>query len=541
MNRKRVSIFIFAGACLSLLGCNTSQSTVAVFQPPSTKPNVVIIFADDLGFSDLGCYGGEIKTPNLDYLAGNGLLWTQFYNTARCWPSRAALMSGYYAQQVNRDRLPASKGRNGDRPSWAPLLPQYLAKYGYRSYHSGKWHIDSTPMKTGFDHSYRSDDHDRHFAPKNHSLDDKKLPAVTAEEDHYSTTAITTQAMSFLDDHAVNHGDQPFFLYLAYISPHFPLMAPAEDIAKYEGKYKVGWDIMRAVRTKRVAAMGIITSDLSRAERDLGPPYHFPDALEALGDGEVNRPAPWVTLTDEQKEFQANKMEVHAAMVDRIDQEVGRVIEQLRAMGKLEDTLIMFLSDNGASAEIMVRGDGHDPQASPGSTASYLSLGPGWSTLCNTPLRRHKTWVHEGGIATPMIAHWPRGIRRGGLVRQPGHIIDILPTIMDLAGDGDFRQDATTLPGRENAPPFPGQSLVHQLNNAPDEPRTLWWCHEGHRALRIGDWKLVASRDDPWELYDLSKDRCETNDLADRHPARVATMEKIWQDYADSFEKQLAE
>jgi arylsulfatase A-like enzyme len=246
----------------------------------------------------------------------------------------------------------------------------------------------------------------------------------------------------------------------------------------------------------------------------------------------VNRPLPWNELTEVQREFQAAKMAVHAAMVDRIDREVGRVIDQLEAMGALDNTLILFASDNGASAEIMVRGDGHDPQAPPGSAASYLCLGPGWSSSSNTPLRRHKVWVHEGGCSTPMIMHWPRGIAaRGELRRYPAHLIDVAPTLLELAGG----KPAT--PARsETAPAPPGRSLVSVLTRD-EATRTepLWWLHEGNRAIRVGDWKLVMARDEDWQLYDLSCDRGETNNLADQYPDKARQLAQQWQQMADQF------
>jgi len=503
------------------------QTTLAAPQ----QPNIVILLADDLGYSDLGCYGGEIRTPNLDALAANGVRFTSFYNTARCWPTRAALLTGYYAQQVRRDNLPG-RGGKGSRPAWAPLLPVMLQPLGYRSYHSGKWHVDGRPTQNGFDHSYSLNGHDRYFHPKNHTLDDKPLPPVERDADYYATTAIADHAIDCLKDHAAKHADQPFFSYVAFIAPHFPLHAPAADIARYDGKYDAGWEAARAARWQRIQKLGLVSGELSDPERDLGPPYHFPKALKALGPGEVNRPLPWADLTPEQQRFQANKMEVHAAMVDRMDQEIGRIVEQLRAMNALDNTLILFLSDNGASAEIMVRGNGHDPSAAPGSADSYLCLGPGFSTVANTPFRRHKTWVHEGGIATPLIAHWPSGITdRGKLRRQVGHVSDIVPTVLAMAGaqrPGDVS---------EGAPASPGVSLVPALKgDAALERESLWWLHDGHRALRLGDWKIVSAKpDNVWHLYNLADDPCETNDLAAKHPEKVNAMAKQWQAMTQKF------
>ena len=491
--------------------------------PAAGKPNVLVILADDLGYSDLGCYGSEIETPNLDLLAKGGLRFTQFYNTARCWPTRASLLTGYYAQQVRRDRLEGvPSGGRGVRPSWAKLLPERLRPLGYRSYHSGKWHLDGMPLQTGFDRSYYLRDQGRFFNPRIHYEDDRKLPSVQPGTGFYGTTAIADHTVKVLKEHREKHGEKPFFHYLAFTAPHFPLHALPEDIARYRDRYRKGWEKVRSERWDRLKKEGIVNGTLSAPERDVGPPYHFPKALETLGPGEVNRPLPWGDLTDEQREFQAAKMAVHAAMIDRMDREIGRVLEQLRAMGAFENTLIFFLSDNGASAEIMVRDDGHDPSAAPGSAATYLCLGPGWSTTSNTPFRRHKTWVHEGGIATPFIAHWPTGISaRGELRHTPGHVIDLVPTILDVAGG--------TWPGKP-APPPPGKSLVKLFKKPGEVNRDyLWWLHEGNRAIRIGNWKLVAAgKDGPWELYDLSTDRSESKNLAAEHPDRARELADAW-------------
>ena len=504
------------------------------------KPNVLVILADDLGFSDLGSYGGEIETPHLDALAANGLRFTQFYNTARCWPTRAALLTGYYAQQVRRDKLPGiPSGGRGKRPSWARLLPEMLKPLGYRSYHSGKWHVDGMPLANGFDRSYYLRDQGRFFNPRVHWKDDQKLPPVEPGTDYYGTIAIADHAVKSLQEHARTYADQPFFQYVAITAPHFPLHALPKDIARYRDKYRQDWEVVREQRWRRQQRTGIVQADLSPVEREVGPPYHFPEALKILGAGEVNRPLPWSELSTEQREFQATKMAIHAAMIDRMDREIGRVLDQLRAMNAFDNTLIFFLSDNGASAEIMVRDDGHDPNADPGSAATYLCLGPGWSTTANTPFRRHKTWVHEGGIATPLVVHWPRGIvARGELRHNVGHVIDLVPTVLEVVGSDAARylQQRAASNQTSRGPAFPGHSLVPVFAKDKTVERDyLWWSHEGNRALRVGDWKLVAAVERPWELFDLRRDRTETSDLAPEHPNRVRDLEQLWTQRMNEF------
>ncbi len=499
------------------------------------RPNVLLIMADDLGFSDLGCYGGEIETPNLDGLARDGLRFTQFYNTARCWPTRGTLLTGYFAQQIRRDAVPGlprgiRSGGGGKRPSWAKLLPAMLKPAGYRAYHSGKWHIDGMPLGNGFDRSYYLKDQGRFFYPKVHWEDDKKLLEVKKDAGYYATDAIADHAVKCLKEHAEKHSGKPFFHYLAFTAPHFPLHALPEDIARYRERYRTSWKKVRDARWERIQKIGIVTGKLSEVERDLGPPYHFPDALKKLGPGEVNRPLRWRELTDEQRDFQSSKMAIHAAMVDRMDQAIGRVLVQLRTMDAFDNTLIFFLSDNGSSAEIMVRTDGHDPNAPPGSGPSYLCLGPGWSTVCNTPFRRHKTWVHEGGCATPLIAHWPKGIKvRGELRRDPAHVIDVVPTILELAGVKRSPADAPKAPGHSLLPAFAKDDSLRR--------EYLWWLHDGNRAIRMGDWKLVAAKGDSWELYNLREDRTETNNLASSNPGKVKELEHAWTERMDEFRK----
>lgn len=539
---------IIAAGCHFLILCMTlfAEQTTELASA-ADRPNFLVIIADDLGFSDAGCYGGEIATPNLDALAAGGLRFTQFYNTARCWPTRSALMTGYYPQQIGRDKLPGAPkqfGVRGTRPAWARTIAEHLRPVGYRTYHSGKWHIDGNPTDHGFDLSNPTTRGPGFF---------EGLGKTDRDPNYYQTIDTAEHAIACLRQHAAEYKDQPFFQYVAFHAPHFPLHALPQDIAKYEQRYQQGWDKLREERHERQKRLGIEVAELSPLEPNLGPPYAFPEQIALLGPGEINRPIPWQELNPTQQAFQANKMAIHAAMVDRMDQEIGRIVEQLRQMQVLENTFICFLSDNGASAEIMVRGDGHDPNAAMGSAATYLCLGPGFSSVANTPFRRHKTWVHEGGISTPFIVHWPSGIQDRNVVRSTvAHVIDIAPTIFDLA-------DVPVLP--TSGPPLSGKSLrsVLQQDDSPVHDE-LWFYHEGNRALRQSDWKIVSatnagllanvepdgSSDRPqangegnadgvWRLYNLNSDRAEQHDLADRHPERVAAMAQRWEELRLQF------
>jgi arylsulfatase len=383
------------------------------------------------------------------------------------------------------------------------------------------------------------DDQDRHFGPRTHWEDNVKLPSVEPGKNYYSSIAIAEHAIKVLKEHAEKYPKQPFFHYLAFTVPHFPVQALPEDIAKYRDSYRDGWDALRQQRRERQGKMGLLRATLSPLDPDVIPSWNVAESeLRArIGAGEVGHAVPWNNLTVEQKQFQSAKMAVHAAMVDRMDHEIGRVLDQVRAMKAFENTIILFLSDNGASAEQIIRGDGHDPSAPIGSAKSFLGIGPGWSSAANTPFRLHKSWVHEGGITTPFIVHWPGGIKAKGELRtNPGHLIDIVPTLMELAGG----KKPSAWNGKV-APPLPGRSLVPVF--AKDNTVShdyLWWLHDGNRAIRMGDWKLVSRvPENKWELYDLALDRSEMKDLASQMPEKLRELETAWMKHLEEF-KELA-
>ena len=507
----------------------------------SVKPNILLIMADDMGYSDTGCYGGEIDTPNLDALAANGVRFAQHYSTGRCWPSRSCILTGYYAQNIRRDRMQGIG--MGSRPTWAPLAPELLKPYGYHSYHSGKWHIDGKPRNNGFERSWGSEsngcDWDRFFASRPWQEDGIKAPVKPGEE-YYSTIAVADHAVQCLKLHKQKHDGQPFFQFVAFYSPHFPLHALQKDIDKYRNAYNEGWDVIRDRRWKRMKKMGLVDCELSARHEDIKPPWNLNGAglKQRIGPGEVPYAVAWDSLDADEKKLQATKMAIHAAMIHRMDAEIGRLVKQLKEMGAYENTLILFVSDNGASAEQIIRGDKHDKAAPLGSAKSYLCLGPGWATAANTPFRLHKHWNHEGGISSPFVAHWPKGISAKGEIRHDTtHFVDIIPTALAAAGG----QPPETHKGF-NVPAKPGVSLLPVFaKDGTLGERTLWWSHEGNRAIRKGDWKLTMriGNKQTWELYNLAEDRSETKDLAAKHPEKVQQLAKEWESVAQSFRDDL--
>lgn len=480
------------------------------------QPNIVLIMADDMGVSDIGCYGSEIRTPNLDGLAKAGLRFTQFYNNARCCPTRASLMTGLYPHQagvghmVNKRNLPGYLGYLNDH---CVTIAEALRPAGYRTLMSGKWHVGEErphwPVDRGFEHSYTlisgGSNYFRIDPERTMARDGEKF--IPNEDGFYLTDAFTTNAVRLLDEHG--KGDRPFFLYLAYTSPHWPLHAWPEDIARYRGKYREGWDALRQKRHQRMKELGLVDPRWPLSERDPQAPL-------------------WSDQDDKAKDDWDLKMAVYAAQIDRMDQGIGKVLAKLKELRVENNTLVLFLADNGGCAEKINRGK---PGVPPGSADSFLSYGLPWANVSNTPYKRFKHWVHEGGIATPLIARWPSGLKTqpGSLTPQPGHLIDIMATCVDVAGAaypervGD--RAITPLEGKSLKPIFEGKTRPGHAE--------IYWEHEGNRAVRQGKWKLVALNRGPWELYDLEADRTETRDLAGQYPERVKELSALHAAWAE--------
>ncbi len=481
------------------------------------RPNILIIFADDLGFADIGCYGGEIRTPHIDALAAGGLRFTQFYNTSRCAPSRASLMTGLYPHQagVGLSVIDINKpGYRGSLHRRCVTIAEALSGAGYFSFISGKWHVgvepNTWPLKRGFDRFYgmpHGGGHHFRILPGRRLVEDDRV--VQPGPQWLSTSAFTDHAVRCIVE-ATKRG-RPFFGYVAYFAPHYPLQALPEDIARYRGRYRAGWEPVRQARYQRQLELGIVPKHWA-----LSPP---PPGLPS-----------WSAVADKQEADL--RMAVYAAMVDEIDQGVGRLVEALRSSGALDNTLLVFLSDNGGCPTggplghvDHLRGD---PRAVTGTPDSYATYGSGWANVSNTPFRRFKAEVYEGGIISPLVVHWPAGISaRGELRRQVGHLIDLLPTCLEVAGV-DYPE---TFAGRSILP-AEGVSLVPAFDNKPIERGPLFFEHMGNRAVRLGRWKAVAADGEPWELYDLETDGTELTNLAVQQPQRLQHMIDLYQQWA---------
>lgn len=525
----------------------------------ASRPNIILIMADDMGYSDLGCYGSEIQTPNLDALAHGGVRFTQFYNTGRCCPTRASLLTGLYPHQAGIGHMMEDKGLAGYRGELSRdsvTIAEALKPAGYRNYMVGKWHVtkkikpegdqdkSNWPLQRGFDRFYGTIHGAGSFYDPNTLTRDNTFISAYADPEYqpksfYYTDAIADYAVRFVSDHNREHKEEPFFMYVAMTAPHWPMHAKPEDIAKYQGKYDAGYDAIRAARVAKMKKLGLL-------------PDSWQVAAQAGGA--------WSEVKN--REFEIRCMEVFAAMIDCLDQGVGRIVTELKKQGQYENTLILFLQDNGGCAEPMGRNGPFKPRADkptlppmvatdlqpdmipkqtrdgypmrqgygvlPGPADTYHGYGEAWANVSNTPFREYKHWVHEGGISTPLIAHWPQGIpvvRKDHLEGQPAHLIDLMATCMDVAGATypcEYQGNKITpLQGVSLKPALAGESV--------NRPEPIFFEHEGNRAVRDGPWKLVAKGPlGDWELYDMEADRTEQNDLVTKHPNLVKAMSEQW-------------
>ena len=542
----------------------TLRAESAVAENPGPKPNIVLIMCDDMGYSDLGCYGGEIETPHLDRLAQGGLRYTQFYNTARCCSTRASLLTGLYAQQAGIGHMVDGVGPKSGSPAYsgelsrrAVTIAEVLHSSGYATYMTGKWHVtgkvspngnaqkNNWPLQRGFDRFYGTiHGAGSFFDPNTLTRDNDYLSPFDdsqyTPDEFYYTDAISDHATKFVTEHQKRNSDQPFFLYVAHTAAHWPMHAKGADIEKYKGRYDAGYDAVRAKRIEKMRQLGLLDDQWLISPRE--------------GD--------WENVKN--KAWEARCMEVYAAMVDCMDQGVGRLVNTLKANGQFENTVILFLQDNGGCAEGMGRNGEFKPRASsptlpplakgylqpdmipkqtrdgypvrqgagvmPGGADTYVGYGREWANVSNTPFREYKHWQHEGGISSPLIAHWPAGIDRAGqLDASPSHLIDIMATCVDLAGanyPADFAgQSIQPLEGLSLAPSFAGKKLSRS--------QPLFWEHEGNRAIRDGDWKLVSKHPGDWELYNIAVDRTEMHNLAAEQPERVTELSRRWDEWAE--------
>ena len=528
----------------------------------SERPNIIYILSDDMGFSDLGCYGGEIATPNLDSLAAAGLRFTQFYNTARCCPTRASLLTGLYPHQAGIGHMVDSKkggpGYQNDLNRSSITIAQALQSAGYRSYAVGKWHVTpipkdgseparhNWPLQRGFQRFYGTIHGAGSFWDPSSLVRDNRLITCVNDaeyqpvEPYYYTDAISDHAVRYIREHVQEHRAQPFFLYVAYTAAHWPMHARERDIAKYRGRYDAGYEPIRAARWKKATELGLID-----------PNWTIAPVAE-----------PWATVRD--RAFESRCMEVYAAMIDSMDQGIGRIIGELKAQGQFKNTLICYLQDNGGCAENMGRQSkataraeqptlppltsdilqhGSIPKQTrdgwpvrqgygvmPGDADTYLGYGQGWAQVSNTPFREYKHWVHEGGISTPLIVHWPAGIDSQGELRSyPAHLIDLMATAVDVA-----QANYPTMFQGEAITPLQGVSLRAAFADQPlPRQMPLFWEHEGNRAVRQDRWKLVAKGPaGQWELYDMQTDRTEMHDLAEAEPEKLRELVLHWESWA---------
>lgn len=479
--RNWIKVFVLALACFSSVDA-------------AKRPNIVLIMADDLGFADLGCYGSEIQTPNLDTLAGEGLRFSQFYNTAKCHSSRVSLLTGLYCEQAGGAKL--------DRGA---TIAEVLGQADYFTAMVGKWHLSKEPTDFGFQRywghlsgatSFFKGDNTFRFNGEKY-----EVPETLNGRPFYTTHANGDFALRFLDE--ATQQKNPFLLYVAFNAPHYPLHAPEADVKNYDGMYDGGWDKLRKMRYAKQLKSGLIPKKFKLSPR----PTHVPA---------------WDGLSVKEREWEADRMEVFAAMVDVLDQNVGRIVAKLKEKGVWDNTLFLFCSDNGACPFERTRGR----YLKPWDPQSYWTYDASWAHAGNTPFRFYKQNQHEGGISSPLIVHWPKGLKTepGSITRQPGHLIDFMGTFIDVAGAKYPKQI-----GDRKIDPLMGKSLLPILEGNEREPHENLYFHFGtDRALRQGPWKLVSAKLGRWELYNLAEDRTETQDLAAKNPKRVEAMAKEW-------------
>jgi len=507
--------------------------------------NVIIFLADDLGYSDLAAYGSEIRTPHLDQLAAAGVRLTNFHNTPRCSPSRASLLTGLHPHQTGMGILAndfsAEGGYRGKLGDACTTIAEVLRDAGYATAIRGKWHLtpnnreadDAWPTNRGFDSFFGTmTGCGSYYQPGTLSRDTENVEDEADDPNFFYTDAITDESIKFLRDHHSQHGsEKPFFLYVPFTAPHWPLHARPETIGSYAGVYDVGWDAIREQRLERQKQLGVVPAHTTLSPRDPSVPA-------------------W---EDEQfPQWQASRMQVYAAMVTEMDNAIGRILDQVRANGQWEDTVIIFLADNGAAAEtvpqiemehFLERTDilrhhtrdgrpvrfGNQPSITPGEEDTYGSYGRAWANVSNTPYRMYKLWTHQGGIASPFIVHWPAGELSGGaIVRAPFQLVNVMPTIIEIAGASYPKErDGVALP------PLSGESMLPAWRGGLEGNPLMWWEHVGNAALIRGHWKLVRQNDWPWELYDLSKDPSELHDLADTQPDLVSDLSQEWERLAE--------
>jgi arylsulfatase len=492
-------------------------------QAAAVRPNIVLIMVDDMGYSDIGCYGGEVQTPNIDALAAGGVRFTQFYNTGRCCPTRASLMTGLYPHQAGMGWMTTDLGHDGYRGDLnrnCVTIAEVLRLAGYSTYMAGKWHVTKHTGADGPKHNWpRQRGFDRYFGtiqgagsfytPKSLTLENTQLNEYPAN--FFYSDAINDTTVKYIEEHSEKNTDKPFFCYVAHTAPHWPLHALEEDIDKYRKRYLGGWDALRAERYAQMMSMGLVDKRWKLTDRD--------PAAKA-----------WKDVPADRKANMALRMAIYAAQIDRVDGGIGRITAALKRTGQLENTIIFFLADNGGCAEGGIWGFERKKNAVLGKDSSFASYGLSWANASNTPFREYKHWVHEGGISTPLVVHWPAGISSGGELRsQPGHLIDIMATCVAVSGakyPAEYENNKIK--------PLEGVSLVPAFAGKALGARAIFWEHEANRAVREGAWKLVAKgRNSPWELYNLAEDRTELRDLSASKPELVARLAALWQAYAE--------